>query len=117
MRFVRSVFASDLELRLKTAILGGMKESGLKFCTKGGRPYADLISEYSSFQELVLKDCISGADELGETFAMHLLLYMPENLRTWLDANQRFPSYLRREDVDELVSYSVSHGGSNASDA
>ena len=117
MRFVRSVFASDLELRLKTAILGGMKESKLKFCTKGGRLYADLISECSSFQELVLKDCISGADELGETFAMHLLLYMPENLRAWLDANQRFPSYLRREDVDELVSYSVSHGGSNAADA
>jgi hypothetical protein len=98
-------------------VLGEMKESKLMFRSKSGRLYSDLMSEYSSFQELALKDCISGADELDEMFELYLLLYMPENLRTWLDANQRFPSYLRPEDVDELVSYSVSHGGSNAADA
>ena len=115
IRFAKSILASNLEFRLKTATLDAIKAAKLRFCNKKGRWYADLVSEYSSFQELVLKDCVSGGEDFGEMFAMHLLLYMPENLRTWLYSSQRLPSYLRLEDIDDLIRYSVSNGNAHGS--
>ena len=114
IRFVKSVFMSDMEMELKTLLLDRMKASKVMFLSNDGVPYVDLVSKYSSFQELVLKDSISCRSELNDMFAIYLLLYMPENLKTWLDSVEQFPSYLRREDVDELISHSISHGDYDA---
>ena len=106
VRFVKSVLASDLDFADKAGVVGWMKSVGLSFCSKSGRPYYELLSECSSFQELALRDSVSGEGELSGNFALHLLIHEPENLRVWLDACGEFPPYFRPEDVDGLISYS-----------